>query len=225
MILSEQFRQASIAPKAMSKIVWIDMEMTGLNPHTDRIMEIACIITDNNLNVLAENPSIVIHQPDSLLDTMNEWCKTTHAKVREIETLSKGKSFAKSTNFVTLILEHLQTGLWKECQESKISETEAEQLVLNFLKENDVKPSDCPLAGNSVYMDRIFLLEQMPQINNYLNYRIIDVSSVKELCKRWNPSIFSRIPKKRLVHRGLDDIKESIAELQFYQNYMFKTKE
>lgn len=108
-----------------------------------------------------------------------------------------------------------------ECKNSKISEKEAEDTVLKFLRENDVDEFTCPLAGNSVYMDRMFLREYMPRIDQYLHYRIIDVSSVKELCKRWNKSIFSKAPPKQLVHRGLDDIKESINELKYYKKYMF----
>lgn len=95
-------------------------------------------------------------------------------------------------------------------------------MVLNFLKENQINPSSCPLAGNSVYMDRMFLRFYMPLVDEYLNYRIIDVSTVKELCKRWNGSCFSNVPRKRMVHRGLDDIKESIQELQYYKQFMFR---
>lgn len=97
-------------------------------------------------------------------------------------------------------------------------------MVLDFLIANNVVESSSPLAGNTIYMDRMFLREFMPKVDAYLNYRIIDVSTVKELCKRWNTGIFARAPKKRNVHRGLDDIKESIDELKYYQNYMFKKK-
>lgn len=111
-----------------------------------------------------------------------------------------------------------------ECKKSTITDIQAEDSVLNFLKENNVAASSCPLAGNSVYMDRMFLRFYMPRIDEYLHYRIIDVSSVKELCKRWNPPIFSKTPSKRLVHRGLDDIKESIDELRYYKQFMFSQK-
>jgi len=180
----------------MSKIVWIDMEMTGLNVNTDRIMEVACIITNNDLRVLAEGPNIVIHQPDSVLNAMDKWCFDTHTK----------------------------TGLFAQCQQSTTTVEEAENQLLNFLKDNGVQQSASPLAGNTVYMDRMFLRKYMPLVNVHLHYRIIDVSSVKELCKRWNPALFSRAPRKKLIHRGLDDIRESIEELQYYKQFMFTKK-
>lgn len=117
-----------------------------------------------------------------------------------------------------------QTGLTDECKKSKITVTEAEDKVLKFLCENNVESFTCPLAGNSVYMDRMFLREYMPRIDQHLHYRIIDVSSVKELCKRWNGAIFSEAPPKKLVHRGLDDIKESLSELKYYKQFMFPPK-
>lgn len=111
----------------------------------------------------------------------------------------------------------------EQCINSKVTEEEAENELLSFLQRN-IKKNECPLAGNSVYMDRIFLKEYMPKIDEYLHYRIIDVSTCKELCKRWNPSIFSKAPPKKLVHRGMDDIKESIEELKYYKNFMFLKK-
>lgn len=98
-------------------------------------------------------------------------------------------------------------------------------MVLEFLRENQIESFTCPLAGNSIYMDRMFLREHMPRIDQYLHYRIIDVSSVKELCKRWNKSIFAKAPPKRLVHRGLDDIRESLQELAYYKQFMFRSNE
>lgn len=118
----------------------------------------------------------------------------------------------------------MQTGLWAECQKSTITEAKAEQMVLDFLEANNVVESSSPLAGNTIYMDRMFLREFMPKVNAFLNYRIIDVSTVKELSKRWNTGIFARAPKKRSIHRGLDDIKESIDELKYYKHYMFRKK-
>lgn len=117
---------------------------------------------------------------------------------------------------------HLQTGLLDECKKSKISEAEAEDSILKFLADNNVGKSESPLAGNTIYMDRMFIREYFPRVDQHLHYRIIDVSSIKELCKRWNPKIFSLAPKKRLVHRGLDDIKESLTELKYYRQYMFQ---
>lgn len=121
-------------------------------------------------------------------------------------------------------LNSFQTGLLDECKASKIGETEAEDMVLKFLADNNVAKSESPLAGNTIYMDRMFIREYFPRIDQHLHYRIIDVSSVKELCKRWNSSIFSNTPKKRLVHRGLDDIKESLSELKYYRQFMFQSK-
>ncbi|XP_037051757.1 probable oligoribonuclease isoform X2 [Bradysia coprophila] len=176
----------------MSALVWMDLEMTGLDYKHDRIMEIACLITDNSMNIIAEGPHLIINQPQSLLDGMNEWCTTTHT----------------------------QTGLLELCKTSKITEEAAEKELMSFLRQH-VKEKASPLAGNSVYMDRLFLKEYMPKIDDYLHYRIIDVSTCKELCKRWNGSIFAKAPEKKLVHRGMDDIKESIEELKYYKRFMF----
>lgn len=111
----------------------------------------------------------------------------------------------------------------EKCKNSKITEEQAENELLSFLQSN-IERNECPLAGNTIYMDRLFLKEYMPKIDDYLHYRIIDVSTCKELCKRWNKNIFSNSPPKKLVHRGLDDIKESIEELKYYKNFMFLTK-
>lgn len=113
-----------------------------------------------------------------------------------------------------------------ECKNSKITESEAEDKVLKFLRdENGIESFTCPLAGNSIYMDRMFLREYMPRIDQYLHYRTIDVSTVKELCKRWAKPIFSKTPPKQLIHRGMDDIKESINELKYYKQFMFRSNE
>lgn len=117
----------------------------------------------------------------------------------------------------------LQTGLLQACRESDISESQAEDMVLTFLKKN-VKRNDAPLAGNTIYMDRLFLREQMPKIDEYLHYRVIDVSSIKELCKRWNPQMHANKPAKKLVHRALDDIQETVEELKYYRQFMFIEK-
>lgn len=109
-----------------------------------------------------------------------------------------------------------------ECKKSEISEKQAEDIVLKFLSENDVDALSSPLGGNSVYMDRLFLMKYMPRIDKHLNYRIIDVSTVKELCKRWNKTLFSKVPPKQNTHRGISDIRESIEELKYYKNYMFQ---
>lgn len=116
----------------------------------------------------------------------------------------------------------LQTGLYAQCQQSTTSVEEAESTILKFLIDNQIDKSSSPLAGNTIYMDRIFLRKYMPRLDNHLHYRIIDVSSIKELCKRWNSATFSKVPKKKLVHRGLDDIRESVDELKFYKQFMFQ---
>lgn len=116
----------------------------------------------------------------------------------------------------------IQTGLYAKCQQSKTTLQEAENALFDFLNANNIEKSTSPLAGNTIYMDRLFLRKYMPRIDDHLHYRIIDVSTIKELCKRWNSSIFSKAPKKKLVHRGLDDIRESIQELSYYKPFMFK---
>lgn len=178
--------------KNENPIVWLDLEMTGLDFHLDKILEASCIITDHNLNIIAEAPNLIIHQSEDVLSSMNEWC----------------------------IKKHHETGLTELCRKSDITLEAAEKTLLKFLKQH-VPKGVCPLAGNTIYMDRIFIKEYMPQVENYLHYRIIDVSSIKELCKRWNPEIFSNAPEKKLVHRSTDDIKESIEELKYYRNFMF----
>lgn len=177
----------------MSLIVWMDLEMSGLNVKVDKIMEVVCVITDNSLNILAEAPRFVIHQPDSVLNSMDEWCTTTHTK----------------------------TGLLEACQNSTTTVEEAEHKLLDFLRKHNINKNESPLAGNTIYMDRMFLKEYMPKIDEHLHYRLIDVSTCKELCKRWNPKAFSKAPTKKLIHRGYDDILESIAELRYYKKYMF----
>ncbi|XP_011165727.1 probable oligoribonuclease [Solenopsis invicta] len=174
-------------------IVWIDLEMTGLDVDKDHILEIACLVTDKNLNVISEDLNIVIHQSDIILENMNDWCKENHTK----------------------------TGLTQNSRSSTVSLEEAEKMVLNFLKKYTLERS-CPLAGSSVYMDRFFLHKYMPLVNEYLHYRIIDVSTVKEIARRWNPGVLNSMPKKKLNHRALDDIKESINELRYYKKNFFK---
>ncbi|KAJ9582021.1 hypothetical protein L9F63_003604 [Diploptera punctata] len=180
--------------KASENLVWMDLEMTGLNVEKDQILEVACLITNSSLNVMIEGPDIIIHQPDTVLESMNAWCIQHHGK----------------------------SGLTEASRNSKVSLSDAEQQILDFLKLH-IPPGKCPLAGNSVYMDRIFLQRYMPLVDKYLHYRIVDVSTIKELCKRWNPVIYNRTPQKILCHRALSDIKESVKELQYYQSNFFKT--
>ncbi|CAH2084952.1 unnamed protein product [Euphydryas editha] len=185
--------QSNEAKSEAKRIVWVDLEMTGLDINKDHILEIACLVTDANLNVIAEGPNIIIHQPDEILNAMNDWC----------------------------IAQHGESGLTEASRKSNISVKEAENKILNFVK-SYVPEKKCPLGGNSVYMDRLFLRKYMPNLNEYLHYRIIDVSTIKELAKRWYKKEYSRLPPKKFQHRCLSDIKESIEELKYYKENIFK---
>lgn len=169
-------------------LVWIDLEMTGLDPERERIIEVATLITDNDLNLIAEGPIIAIYQPDTLLDTMDEWCTRTHG----------------------------ESGLTERVQQSGIGTAEAERQTLEFLKQY-VAPGSSPMCGNSVHQDRRFLEREMPELLTFFHYRNLDVSTLKELAKRWNPGATAGF-SKRNVHLAMDDIKESIAELAHYRN-------
>ncbi|XP_067665282.1 oligoribonuclease, mitochondrial-like [Haliotis asinina] len=175
-----------------NRIVWIDLEMTGLNVETDQILEIACLVTDEQLNIVAEGPNLVINQPESALDAMDNWCTEHHEK----------------------------SGLTEAVQKSIITLPKAEQEVVQFVKMH-TQPGMCPLGGNSVHCDKMFLNKYMPQLVNHLHYRIIDVSTVKELCRRWCPEKYEAAPEKKVSHRALDDIKESIEELKYYRDSIF----
>ncbi|XP_031839357.1 putative oligoribonuclease isoform X2 [Nomia melanderi] len=166
----------------------------GLDIENHTILEIACIITDCNLNIISEEFEIVINHPDVVLENMNEWSKIHHA----------------------------QSGLTHDCKCSNITLKEAEQMLLNFLKKY-IPKGICPLAGNTIYMDRLFLIKHMPLVHDYLHYRIIDVSSLKELVRRWNSLVYENAPKKQLNHRSLSDVKESIQELKYYKEHFFKS--
>jgi oligoribonuclease len=177
--------------KNVSNLAWIDLEMTGLSPESDVILEIASIITDSDLNILGEGPSLVIYHSDSELEKMSEWVRLTHES----------------------------SGLIEKVLKSKISTEQAEQQTLDFIKGYCVA-SLTPLCGNSIWNDRNFLAKSMPELNNYFNYRNIDVSTIKELVKRWYGSESEF--KKKKVHRALDDIRESIDELKYYRKNFFK---
>jgi oligoribonuclease len=174
----------------LDRLVWIDMEMSGLDPERCAILEIATIVTDGALDVVAEGPDIVVHQPDAVLEAMDEWC-TTH---------------------------HGASGLTAAVRASTIDLAAAEALTLEFLREH-VVPGKAPLAGNSVWQDRRFLTRYMPALDGFLHYRLVDVSTVKELCRRWYPAM--ALPSKEGSHRALDDIRESIAELRAYRRRVF----
>ena len=174
-----------------SNLIWLDLEMTGLEPKTDKILEIATVITDGDLNVLAEGPVIAIHQSDELLDNMDEWCTNQHGR----------------------------SGLTARCKASKLTEDDAITQTLEFLKEW-VPPGSSPMCGNSIGQDRRFLNKYMPELEAYFHYRNLDVSTVKELARRWKPEILGQV-KKKSSHLALDDIKDSIMELKIYKEKFF----
>ena len=175
-----------------NNLIWIDLEMTGLDPDKDVIIEIATLITDADLNILAEGPTYAVHQPDSILDTMDEWNTNQHGK----------------------------SGLTQRVRDSKISPAQAEAETIAFL-EQWVPKGKSPICGNSICQDRRFLVRGMPTLEAYFHYRNLDVSTVKELARRWRPDVLAGV-KKTSAHLALDDIKDSIAELQHYRDTFFK---
>ena len=178
------------------RLLWLDMEMTGLRPERERIIEMALVVTDGDLNVVAEGPDIVIHQPDEVLDAMDEWNKSHHGG----------------------------SGLLDAVRSSTVSEADAAREALAFVRAHCPKRA-VPLAGNSVHQDRRFLQTHMPEIDEYLHYRNVDVSTVKELARRWYPAVAAAVPAKKNVHRALDDIRESIEELRYYREHIFANQE
>ncbi len=171
-------------------LIWIDLEMTGLSPDHDVILEIASLVTDNNLTILAKGPDLVIHHPEKKLQEMNDWVFEMHTK----------------------------SGLIQQVQASKTTMQEAEKATLEFIQQF-CNPETSPLCGNSVWQDKAFLHTYMHKLNNFFHYRIIDVSTIKELTHRWYPEIPEY--KKEKSHRALDDIQESIDELKFYREKIF----
>lgn len=185
-----------VLPSALpdwTRLVWVDCEMTGLDTKVDTLLEVAVLVTDSDLSIVAEGPNVVIHHPDEVLARMNDWCIQHHGK----------------------------SGLTQMVRDSTISMEEAEDKVVKFVKEWTPE-NRCPLAGNSVGQDAKFLEKYMPALMEHLHYRIVDVSTVKELSRRWFPEEFAMVPRKKMAHRALDDIKESIEELRYYRQKVFK---
>lgn len=179
-------------PSASSGLVWMDLEMTGLDPDVDVILEIATLITDSNLNVTAEGPVLAIHHEEEALAGMDDWN----------------------------VAHHTASGLLDRVRSSEVSTVEAEAVTLAFVEQHCARQAS-PLCGNTVWQDRRFLMRHMPVLEDYLHYRIIDVSTVKELARLWHPALLASI-EKRGAHRALDDIRESIAELRRYRESFFR---
>jgi oligoribonuclease len=175
-----------------NNLIWIDMEMSGLDPERERILEVAIVITTPQLEVVAEAPVWVVHQPGAVLDAMDDWNKGTHGK----------------------------SGLIDRVKASTVTEAEAEAQMLDFVTQH-VPARQSPLCGNSVHQDRRFLVRYMPKFEDYLLYRNLDVSTLKELARRWKPEVMAGI-KKHGKHEALADIHESIAELRYYREHILK---
>jgi oligoribonuclease len=173
-------------------LVWIDMEMTGLDPDNDRIIEVAAVVTDANLNVLAEGPVIAVHQRDAVLDKMDAWNKGTHGR----------------------------SGLIDRVKASTVDEAQAEEQLIAFLRQW-VPANKSPMCGNSICQDRRFMARGMPKLEAFFHYRNLDVSTLKELCRRWKPELASGF-KKAQKHTALADIVESIEELRYYREHFIK---
>lgn len=191
-----EFLLGPLLTEGMSKsgrLIWIDLEMTGLDAERERIIEAAVLVTNAELEIVAEGPNLVIHQSNELLAAMDAW-NTRH---------------------------HGESGLIKRVRASTVSEEEAEAEMLAFVSDH-TNAQEAPLAGNSIHQDRLFLSRYMPTFTAHCHYRLVDVSSVKELVSRWYPEEYAKRPSKKASHRALDDIRESIAELRYYRDVAFK---
>ena len=173
-------------------LIWLDMEMSGLNTETDKVLEVATVVTDPDLNIIAEGPVIVIHQSDEILNAMDAWNQSTHSK----------------------------SGLIEKVKRSSFDEAYAEETTIEFLKKH-IAPNKSPMCGNSICQDRRFMAKHMPSLENYFHYRNLDVSVFKELSRRWSPSLYQGF-KKSSKHEALSDIYESIEELKYYREHFLK---
>jgi len=174
-----------------SHLIWVDMEMTGLRPEVDRIIEVAVVVTDSALNILATGPVLAIHQPDAVMAAMDSWNTATHGR----------------------------SGLTARVKASEVTEATAQSMLIDFLRPW-VPPGKSPMCGNSIGQDRRFMARTMPELEAYFHYRNLDVSTVKELCKRWRPEV-AKAFAKRSAHTALADIEESIDELRHYRAHFF----
>ena len=189
-----ELESSSVTPLRPNEfnLVWVDMEMTGLDPDKDRIIEVAIVVTDSNLNILGEGPVFAIHQPDEILDGMDAWNKGTHGR----------------------------SGLIERIKASTVTEEEAEAALIEFLKKY-VPQGKSPMCGNTICQDRRFMARGMPKLERFFHYRNLDVSTLKELCKRWKPELASGF-KKHQKHTALADILESVEELRYYREHFIK---
>ncbi len=186
-------RRSPYAAWVNDRLVWIDCEMTGLDLQRDALIEIACLVTDCDLNVLGDGVDVVIHADESALAAMPDVVRDMHA----------------------------HSGLTEEVRHSVVTLAQAEEQVLAYVKEHVPDVRTAPLAGNSIGTDRGFIARDMPELDAHLHYRMVDVSSIKELCRRWFPRVFFAKPEKGLAHRALADIEESIRELNYYRHTLF----
>ncbi|MBP6218062.1 MAG: oligoribonuclease [Oligoflexales bacterium] len=177
----------------LQPILWLDLEMTGLDPMKDRILEVASLVTDQELNLLAEGPHLILQQDPNLFHSMDDWNRNHHT----------------------------QSGLWQKAITSTIQLAEAEEIFLTFIKKYFPKGKGC-LAGNTIWQDRRFIMQHMKRVDSYLHHRMLDISSIKILCKSWYPKYSF---KKKDAHRAQDDILESLHELKFYREHIFIKKE
>lgn len=190
-------REGASPGAAADRFVWIDLEMTGLDVERDRIVEVACVVTDVALEPLDDGIALVVHQPADVLAAMDDFVRAMHTK----------------------------SGLLAEIATATHDDAAAEAAVLDYVRGHVPTAETAPLCGNSIGMDRRFLARYMPLLDRYLHYRSIDVSSVKELCRRWNPAVYRARPPKSEQHRALDDVRESIAELRHYRDNLFALPE
>src|SRR5690625_5114721 len=177
---------------AAQRLVWLDMEMTGLDPTKERIIEVAVVVTEANLDVVAQGPVLVVHQSDALLDAMDDWNKSMHGR----------------------------SGLIEKVKQSTLTEEQAEEQLLAFLTQH-VPAKTSPLCGNTVGQDRRYMFRYMPRLEEFFHYRNVDVSTIKELAQRWKPEVVSSF-KKESKHEALADIYKSIAELKHYREHFIK---